>query len=172
MSAPCTKCNCPDFLPSFPGLFLDGSDGLRPGYLVKPSRHCSCGHLSRAHTAKRPRRSEPAPRGGAVVTPPDSHGAIAFSARDKQFRYTYACASRSEAEGTALESLGAPDAEIIGWACNAFIAVAGPDGPGQFGFSGGYTREEAERGALANCTGPDPQIMLSFHTRLHQPMGL
>lgn len=171
VSSPCTKCNCPDFLPKSPGLFLDGSDGLRPGYLVKPSRKCSCGHLSRAHTAKHQRGSDPERRGGAVVPPPNSHGAIAYSAHDERFRYTYACASRSEAEGTALRSLGAADAEIIGWACDAFMAIAGPDGPGHFGVSGGYTREEAERDALANCTGSDPQILLSFHTRLHQPMG-
>jgi hypothetical protein len=148
----CNKCRCNAFVSSDPAMMTNVIYEA-PAIIRGSSRKCFCGHSVRAHSAQRTGK----------------YGAIALSARDKQFSWSYGAASIAEAEEWAVSSLDAPDAEIIGWACDAFLAMAEPEGVGgQFGFSGGYTREAAEKGALANSSGSNPQIRLSFHTRLNQ----
>src|SRR5581483_4497396 len=69
--------------------------------------------------------------------------------------YGYNCSSRAQAENIALSHCKAPDAEIVAWVNNGFVALALGDDRGVYGYGyhwgDGASAAEAMRIALQNC---------------------
>jgi Domain of unknown function (DUF4189) len=98
---------------------------------------------------------------------PGGYGAISYSASSRTFAWSYGAWSQEEAEKISLGNNSQPDAVVLVWGCDVFLAFA-LAGNGAWGWGWARTRKVAERNALMSCNGSDPQIRVSFHTRLNK----
>jgi len=93
----------------------------------------------------------------------NGYGAIAFSASTRRYGYSYGAADRSAAERIALAHCHGSDATILAWGQRTFLALALAD-DGAYGWAWDSGRNDAAGRAIAGCAGPNPRIVLLFHT--------
>ena len=86
------------------------------------------------------------------------YGAIAYSESTGKYGYSYNFAYLSDAEADAIAHCGATDATVVAWCWNEYAALA-VDDDGNYGYSSGESKEEAESTALSYCTGKNPRIL-------------
>jgi serine/threonine-protein kinase len=85
----------------------------------------------------------------------DQFAAIAYSPSTGAAGWSYNYSDLGDAQIAATSYCNATDAVIVTWSRNAWCALAAAD-DGSYGHSWGNTQEEAEAGALANCTEGSP----------------
>ena len=94
----------------------------------------------------------------------NGYGAIAFSRSTGRYGWSHHADDRSAAERLALQHCQASDAMIVAWGQSTFLALALAD-DGAYGWAWDSARNNAARRAIANCTGPNPRIVVLYHTR-------
>jgi hypothetical protein len=90
------------------------------------------------------------------------YGAIAYSLSTGKWGYSWGHKDRAAADRAALDQCPAPDAEILMWGSDSYIALASGEG-GHVGAAGGYDQQAAERLALQTC-GHNAQIRVVIHS--------
>lgn len=153
----CTKCVCNEFKSDTLPMYDPGGPSTAPGWFERAGKKCMCGHYRKVHAD--------------TYIRPGLHGAIATCVLGSTFafRISFGHDSQEAAAEAALrkcqadfpEQTQAPVVRISG--ANVFLAVADAS-DGTMSWFSGQTRKEAERGALANCQGQDPEVRISFHT--------
>jgi len=91
-------------------------------------------------------------------------GAIAYSPSTGRWGTSYGHDDEASAERTALSYCGARDAAVLVWARAMFLALARAD-DGSFGWAWNARAKDAEKLALKGCHGPNPKILVLFHSR-------
>jgi hypothetical protein len=122
--------------------------------------------LQEQHPSPIPRDQAPVP---AQQNMSIGWGAISYSPSTNT--YTYVTREYENlAQLYARGRLRQPDATVVVWGFNTFLALARCRGV----YCGGYgdTADEAEQGALDSCRahGPDPEVLLVIHTMDEQPI--
>jgi len=100
--------------------------------------------------------------GPSPAIPAQRFAAIAFSPETQEYGYSWGAGDLPTAERLALEACKAPDATLVIWGVNSWIALA--LGAGGWGAAGGDTKMKAEQDALASCQrfAADPRVALSY----------
>lgn len=80
------------------------------------------------------------------------YAAIAYSQSTRAHGYSYGKASRAKAEETALDNCAGPDARIVVWTKNGYVALA-TNSRGAYGWGHSTDKAVAQQKALANCPG-------------------
>ncbi len=86
---------------------------------------------------------------GAALAGP--YCAIAYSKSTGRIGQGEGLNTRAEAESRALAECGAPDAQVVGWRRDGFLALALGRTPGVYGTGQGDTLKEAQTRALETC---------------------
>jgi Domain of unknown function (DUF4189) len=154
----CTECNCPNFLSREPGLYEIGNPSMADGWVIRPSRKCTCGHKGKVHTILRESRGDH----GAIATFFSSDGMI-------QIIHSFGLHSREEAEEDALTrcmqacaDVGGYDSAVRIWGSQGYLAVAQAN-DGRIGWgSAPYFRNHAERYAVKACRDRKPRGVFSM----------
>jgi serine/threonine-protein kinase len=81
----------------------------------------------------------------------DYYAAIAFSPSTGACGYSYGFTSLTAAKNRAVEECEGADAVVVGWARNAYVALALGDDRGACGVGWASTAASARAMALANC---------------------
>ncbi len=94
-----------------------------------------------------------------------SHGAIAYSESTGRSGSTCKCWRYDEAVRSALQNCGEPDAVIVRWGRNCYLALAVGDDR-SYGCATAETAEAAASLAIQECAKywPNPRLALLFHT--------
>jgi hypothetical protein len=91
-------------------------------------------------------------------------GAIAYSASTGRFGWSFGQDDEATAEQMALGYCEAPDAAIVVWGEDSFIALALGD-DGTFGWAWGGKQEEVAARAIASCPGANARLVVLIHSR-------
>ncbi len=77
--------------------------------------------------------------------------AIAYSKSTGRIGQGEGLNTRAEAESRALAECGAPDAQVVGWCRDGYLALALGRSPGVYGTGRGDTLKDAQARALEAC---------------------
>jgi hypothetical protein len=87
------------------------------------------------------------------ASPVSAHyAAIAFSPKTGVYGYSDNCKSLLQAKKLALKNCNADDATVVGWARNAYAALAVGDKQDVYAWGWGNTQAQAEAMALRWCS--------------------
>jgi hypothetical protein len=164
----CTKCNCPNFVSTEPGLYEIGNYGTGR-WVIRPSHKCPCGHKDKDHTIL----TESLGDHGAIATFFSSDGTV-------QIIHSFGKHSRAEAEQDALtrcmqacSDVGGYDPAVRIWGSQGYLAIAQAN-DGRIGWgSAPYFVNHAERSAVKACHDRRPRLVFStspkwgLHPHLH-----
>lgn len=89
----------------------------------------------------------------AEASPRSKYAAIAYSEQTGRYGYAYGYNALQNAEDDAIANCDAPDAEVVTWVENGWVALALGD-DGAYGYSWStQSLADAEAVALQNCPG-------------------